>query len=817
MADVTVVIGTDNKGAVTGIKQVGDAVEDVEKKSGKASSALGDVAKIAGGFVVAQGLMKLPGLIGGFIGGASDLNESLSKVQTVFGSSAGDIDAWSKTAATGMGMTRGAALEAAGTFGNFLQAMGATTPAAADMSKKMVQLATDLGSFNNADPTEVLLALRSGLSGESEPLRKFGVALSEAAVSAKAVQLGLSATGKELTEQQKIQARYAIIMDQTKTAQGDFARTSGGLANQTKILKAELGDAANQIGTAFLPGVVAVAGALISALPAIMQVGGAVGGALMNGIRDLAPYAEALGVAFSEKILPALVDFAKNDIAPKLEEMRDFFETVAPKVQDMASELADKLQPAVETVINFLGDHKEILGGFAIAVGILTAAWIAYTLATTAAAIATAIVTAPLTAIVLVLAAVAAGAILLYQNWDTLTAKFPVLGQVADAIKEKLNAFTGWITGTFAPALMKIYDAIKDALDKAVGYVKDHADDIKAAIEPPLQALAAVAKAAFEQMKIQIETAWGVIKGVVDVFMGVFTGDWQRAWDGVKEIFKAVWDGLKATAQNGVNLVKELIPIMKEIGKSIMEAFRDGITGIWDTWIWPFFKGLPGQIKSALGDLSRLLWDVGKAIAQGLLDGLVEGAKAVWGEVSSWGGKIKSLKGPMDVDRKLLTPQGYAIALSLEDGLTAGFNEVVLPAVSQWAREITTSFKTGTDMYADVPDYVKRLSPAAGGSKSNADPYVPFNTSWYIGGGQSVMGPSDASKIPVGSYIPGLGYKTATGWEQTMGAAAAVDAAYKNGTYQSGLLTGMQPQVIQLTVDGHVLATAVTNHLARAM
>jgi hypothetical protein len=577
-------------------------------------------------------------------------------------------------------------------------------------------------------------------------------------------------------------------MDQTKTAQGDFARTSGGLANQTKILKAELGDAANQIGTAFLPGVVAVAGALISALPAIMQVGGAVGGALMNGIRDLAPYAEALGVAFSEKILPALVDFAKNDIAPKLEGMRDFFETVAPKVQDMASELADKLQPAVETVINFLGDHKEILGGFAIAVGILTAAWIAYTLATTAAAIATAIVTAPLTAIVLVLAAVAAGAILLYQNWDTLTAKFPVLGQVADAIKEKLNAFTGWITGTFAPALMKIYDAIKDALDKAVGYVKDHADDIKAAIEPPLQALAAVAKAAFEQMKIQIETAWGVIKGVVDVFMGVFTGDWQRAWDGVKEIFKAVWDGLKATAQNGVNLVKELIPIMKEIGKSIMEAFRDGITGIWNTWVWPFFKGLPGQIKNALGDLSRLLWDVGKAIAQGLLDGLVEGAKAVWGEVSSWGGKIKSLKGPMEVDRKLLTPQGYAISVSLAEGLVSGFSEVVVPAVSAMAGSIKS-------LYDDVPAYVKKFSPAAGGSKSGGA-YTPFETPWYIGGGQSVAGPANGSDIPVGSYVPGLGYKTENGWEQTLGAAASINQAYASGQYGSGVSVDPVPKVV---------------------
>jgi hypothetical protein len=284
MADVSITIGAKDEASPT-IKRVADNVGDIEKKSGGAAKALGDVAKIASGFVVAQGLMKLPGLLSGFVSGASDLNESLSKVNTVFGANAKEIESWASTAAKNLGMSKGAALEAAGTFGNFLQAMGATTPAATAMSKSMVELATDLGSFNNADPTEVLLALRSGLSGEAEPLRKFGVALSEAAVKAKALELGIGTVGKELTEQEKIQARYAIIMEQTTMAQGDFERTSGGLANQTKILKASFKDAADQLGTAMLPAVVAVMGALIQLLPFVISVGEAFGGKLMAGIK----------------------------------------------------------------------------------------------------------------------------------------------------------------------------------------------------------------------------------------------------------------------------------------------------------------------------------------------------------------------------------------------------------------------------------------------------------------------------------------------------------------------------------------------------
>jgi hypothetical protein len=284
VADVSITIGAKDEASPT-IKRVADNVGEIEKKSGGAAKALGDVAKIASGFVVAQGLMKLPGLLSGFVSGASDLNESLSKVNTVFGANGKEIESWASTAAKNLGMSKGAALEAAGTFGNFLQAMGATTPAATAMSKSMVELATDLGSFNNADPTEVLLALRSGLSGEAEPLRKFGVALSEAAVKAKALELGIGTVGKELTEQEKIQARYAIIMEQTTMAQGDFERTSGGLANQTKILKASFKDAADQLGTAMLPAVVAVMGALIQLLPFVISVGEAFGGKLMAGIK----------------------------------------------------------------------------------------------------------------------------------------------------------------------------------------------------------------------------------------------------------------------------------------------------------------------------------------------------------------------------------------------------------------------------------------------------------------------------------------------------------------------------------------------------
>jgi len=185
---------------------------------------------------------------------ASDLNESMSKVTVVFGESADEIVAWAATAASAMGESRQQALEAAGTFGNLFQAFGLGQGASADMSTGLVQLAADLASFNNTSVDDALEALRSGVSGEMEPLRRFGVSLTDVRLRQKALELGLVKTTRDaLTPAVKAQAAYALILQDTALAQGDFARTSGGLANQQRILKANLTDTAATIGTALLP------------------------------------------------------------------------------------------------------------------------------------------------------------------------------------------------------------------------------------------------------------------------------------------------------------------------------------------------------------------------------------------------------------------------------------------------------------------------------------------------------------------------------------------------------------------------------------
>jgi hypothetical protein len=144
-------------------------------------------------------------------------------------------------------------LEAAGTFGNLIQAFGIGEGEAANMSVTLLALAADLASFNNTPIEEAIVALRSGLSGEAEPLKRFGVAINDVRLKQEALNMGLYDGKGALDITAKTQAAYALILKDTNLAQGDFARTSDGFANQMRILQASLSDAATEVGLVLLP------------------------------------------------------------------------------------------------------------------------------------------------------------------------------------------------------------------------------------------------------------------------------------------------------------------------------------------------------------------------------------------------------------------------------------------------------------------------------------------------------------------------------------------------------------------------------------
>lgn len=323
MADVSIVFRTIGDQVVIGaLRRVGESLVNLAAGAlAQAGAAFADFAR--------EG-----------IGAASSLDESLNKVNVVFGDSSAAVLEFARTAATSLGQSQQQALEAAGTYGNLLTSIGVLPDAAAEMSVSLVQLASDLASFNNASPEETLIALRAALTGEFEPMKRFGAALSADAVAAKALAMGLAEAKDEITPAIRAQAAYALILEQTTNAQGDFARTSDGLANQQRILRAQWVDLQAQVGSALLPTMTALTGVMTSQLtPALAQLAS-------DALPQLVPVISEIGVAAVQWISGALI--------PALLGAVQWAQANWPQIQATLAEVWAQAQPVLQALADFV-------------------------------------------------------------------------------------------------------------------------------------------------------------------------------------------------------------------------------------------------------------------------------------------------------------------------------------------------------------------------------------------------------------------------------------------------------------------------------
>jgi hypothetical protein len=298
--NIPIISSLDSKGFDKAIKEFKALKTGSEKTAFALKKAFLPAVAVLGGLAAAAGPA---------VSAASDLNETMSKTSVIFGDADEALFSFAETAATSLGQTKQQALDAAATFGTFGKAAGLTGQDLAGFSTDFTKLASDLSSFNNSTPQEAIDALGAALRGESEPLRRFGVLLSADAIAAEAMRMGLvtttvseedlavatakvniafekhnqtlekygegslqaqqsalalsqaesrlnaevEGTNDKLTAQQKTLATQSLIMNATKDAQGDFGRTSDGLANSQRILTAQMKDLQANMGKILLP------------------------------------------------------------------------------------------------------------------------------------------------------------------------------------------------------------------------------------------------------------------------------------------------------------------------------------------------------------------------------------------------------------------------------------------------------------------------------------------------------------------------------------------------------------------------------------
>ena len=184
---------------------------------------------------------------------ASDMEETTNKINVAFGDSAAQVFAWSETSIEQMGLAGQSALDAAALFGDMATSMGFSQESAAGMSMNLTQLGADLASFKNIPIEQAMTALNGVFTGETESMKMLGVVMTETNLEAFALAQGIEKSVSEMTQAEKISLRYAFVMENTKNAQGDFARTSEGAANQMRTFQESLKELGVQFGQIILP------------------------------------------------------------------------------------------------------------------------------------------------------------------------------------------------------------------------------------------------------------------------------------------------------------------------------------------------------------------------------------------------------------------------------------------------------------------------------------------------------------------------------------------------------------------------------------
>jgi len=330
LADTKNLIDGLNKGKKES-ETFGDKIDAINKKVGLAFAAMGAAAT-----AMALKFTK------DAIGAASDLEETISKVGVIFGDTASQVEKFASTAATNLGQSKQQALDAAANFAMFGKIAGLSGQALVDFSTDFVALAADLASFNNTTPEDAIMAIGAALRGEAEPLRRYNVLLDDATLKAKAMELGIYAGTGSLTSQQKVLAAHASILEQTSLQQGDFARTSDGLANSQRQIEAAVKDVQTELGQALLPVMLELATFTEQTLvPAFSSfIAGLTGkGGLKDGLTETQKSAEAWGKRVST-VLGVIV------------ELKDVALVTAGVLTTMF--VVSKIQAAVVVVINLI-------------------------------------------------------------------------------------------------------------------------------------------------------------------------------------------------------------------------------------------------------------------------------------------------------------------------------------------------------------------------------------------------------------------------------------------------------------------------------
>ena len=533
-ADGTIYINTeiDGAGFKSGIDSMQGGLGKLTKSVKRLGTAIGSVFAIKELVQFSKEAIEL----------GSDLQEVQNVVDVTFTTLSKEVDNFARAAAKTAGLSETMAKRYAGTFGSMAKAFGFAEENALEMATALTQLSGDIASFYNITQDEAYTKLKSIFTGETESLKDLGVVMSQTALDSFAMQKGIGKVTSKMTEQEKVALRYQFVLEQLSLASGDFQRTSDGWANQMRVMNLNIESLKANIGQGLINLFTPIAIIINDIIEKISVLGtkfkefteiitnkkqqkdtdnssksiSSLGKNYEKSAENVDDFSKALNKANKEtkkglspldnlnnltsSIAENLLDASTGNILlpenqnanfsidiqgeEKVSKISDFLTKVASsfgKLKDKIVEVYDEhIKPFVQ---DFIGDINQLGGAFV--------SWFSEKI-------------------------------------------IPIINEFAE---DALKAFNE----DFGPTVKEIVDWLNRSWNEILMPFFEWLGEMLGVFLPPyFEKTFDRVLNIFSGLKTMIDDSMGYLNGLIDFITGVFTGNWEQAWNGVKEIFAGI-------------------------------------------------------------------------------------------------------------------------------------------------------------------------------------------------------------------------------------------------------------------------------------
>ncbi|MBU3100660.1 MULTISPECIES: phage tail tape measure protein [Clostridium] len=675
-------------------------------KAGEKMKAVGEKVSSVGTKLSATVTLPLLGIGTAATKMAMDAVESENLFEVAMGAMAGDARKWSEDTSKALGLNAYNVRKNVATYNSMLTSMGLTGQESLKMSEGLTQLSYDMASFYNLKPEEAFEKLKSGISGEAEPLKALGILVNDTTIKTYAYSNGIAKQGAQLTEAQKVQARYGAIMQATSKAQGDLGRTLDSPTNKLRIMKEQ---------------------------------------------------AEQIGIQLGQILIPIL-----EKVIAVIKPLMDKFQGLSKEQQESVIKIG-LIVAAIGPIILIVGKVITIIGTLSTIISAVsgfmaTAGGMAGVLGT-----AFTFLTGPVGIAIAIIAGLIAIGVLLYKNWDTIKNSVSQIWQVlsvsiagsVDTIKNAIVSTWQTIRSTVLPIVEGIASVIKTIWEGVkIGFVFLW-EVIKTIFISAWTIISSVVQTYINIVTAVISVAWQLIQLVTTTVWNVISGVISAIWNGIVAFLNPIIQGI-------VNFVTGSWNNIKAITNTVFNAVYSVISTVWNSivnFITPILNSIVGALTTAWNTIkatTTTVWKAIEVVLSTVWDGMKNTTTAVWNSLSEffstmWGGVTSLFTSTVNGIKNTVSNVWNSIlgvTTTVWNNIKSAIMSPITAAVNFVRDEISKikSFFSGLNI--TLP-HIKLPHFSLQGEFSLSPPKVPqLGVNWYAKGGifnsPSVIGVGEA-------------------------------------------------------------------------